>query len=164
MNTNTDNTRNTRKQFISKFYPKATEKLKIANGYGTQYYNNFIPRNAIYGRLSQHVYIYVTNFSQFKDLTQNTYEVYLMDIRRSFRFRRKSVKKNSLTFCMILSMVLYNNMYDTKVEYSLNMKQIKYPGLRKPDYDYKQKPTNRVNFGLTTDFDIVPQWRLNAVK
>lgn len=101
----------------------ASKLLKVAKGYGTQYYNNFIPKNAIYGRLTKTVYIYCIDLKQFG--TSNTlFDIYIMDTRTNTQFSKILIKKYSPLYNLLFSYIDYNDMYDIKVEYCLHMKDI----------------------------------------
>ena len=101
----------------------ANKLLKVAKGYGTQYFNNFIPKNAIYGRLTKTISIYCEDFKQFNS-TQTLFNVYIMDTRNQSNFSKVLIKKYSPLYNILYAYIDYHNMYDIKVEYCLHMKDI----------------------------------------
>lgn len=103
----------------------AKKYLKVANGYGTQYFGNFIPKNAIYGRLTKHIYIYCIDFKQF-DIAHNytLFDVYMMDTRKQDKFQKVLIRKHTPLYNILYAFIDYNNMYNIKVEYCLHMKDI----------------------------------------
>ena len=101
----------------------ANKLLKVAKGYGTQYFNNFIPKNSIYGRLTKTIYIYCDDFAQFNS-TNTLFDVYIMDTRKKSHFDKVLIKKHSPLYNLLFAYIDYYNMYDVKVEYCLHMKDI----------------------------------------
>ena len=106
-------------EIVTKYYETAARYLKVAENFDIQFFGNSIPKNAIYGRISKFVWIYVDDFRQFKT-EQTRFDILLLDKRsQSGRFKQEQISKHSDIFYHILAMIEYHGL--TKCEYHLRL-------------------------------------------
>lgn len=103
-------------------------QIKIAKGYGTQFFGHYIPKNAIYGRSGKNIFWYITNFKiQTRKYTNAKYlEMYVLDHTKTNRFVLCKCYEHMTFFNEVLDFLFEHDHFDAKIEYSLNMKYIKY--------------------------------------
>ena len=93
----------TRKHPITLYKP-----LKIASTF-TSIDRFQIPAGALYGRITPNIYIYISDFDQFKQSSPK-YTMYIMDMRSYKKFRRVSLTKNNFAYKPILRFIKAHNL------------------------------------------------------
>lgn len=71
--------------------------FKQARNFSVHYYEHCIPKNAIYGRLTPTVYIYIKDFKSFYN-DDKLARVYIMDAKSNNYFRPFLVKRDNIIF------------------------------------------------------------------
>lgn len=93
----------------SQKHPKGLYKpLKIATTF-TSIDRFQIPKGAVYGRITPNMYIYVSDFEQFK-IERPKYTMFLLDMRSDNNFRRVSLTKNNFAYEPIISFIKAHNL------------------------------------------------------
>lgn len=95
--------KNTRKHPLGLYKP-----LKIASTF-TSIDACQIPSGALYGRITPNIYIYISDFNQFKQSSPK-YTMYIMDMRSDKKFRRVSLTKNNFAYKPILRFIKAHNL------------------------------------------------------
>ena len=93
----------TRKHPITLYKP-----LKIASTF-TSIDRFQIPAGALYGRITPNIYIYISDFDQFKQSSPK-YTMYILDMRSDKKFRRVSLTKNNFAYKPILRFIKAHNL------------------------------------------------------
>lgn len=93
----------TRKHPITLYKP-----LKIASTF-TSIDACQIPSGAVYGRITPNIYIYISDFDQFKQSSPK-YTMYILDMRSDKKFRRVSLTKNNFAYKPILRFIKAHNL------------------------------------------------------
>ncbi len=109
--------------------------FKIANSYGINYFNHCIPKNAMYGRINKHTYIYINDYKQFTMNMHNinSIRVHILDTYKQDYFITMTIYKNNPLFKMCYNFVAKNNLWNVKCENVLCMHRARViPTLRKP--------------------------------
>ena len=115
--------------------------LKIAKNFSVQYFGNCVPKNAIYGRLSKYVYMYVDNYAQFNNPKVRLFNVKVLDSRKDSRFKDGMIKKGTTIYNMVMALIDSYDLYDTVCIYPLKMNSDKKPESRRiGEYVYKSSP------------------------
>lgn len=118
--------------------------FKIARNFSVQFYNQCIPKNAIYSRLNKNVIIYVSNYQQFKEAEnlKSKIQIYKLDVRSNsgkFKPYILDLSKNlDVALCLqLLQFIKENNLYDVKCENQLMLSRISKPTRREiPESNY----------------------------
>lgn len=79
-------------------------KINICKSFNTQVYENHIPVNAVYGKISKTVYFFVTDFKQF-NTRKNTWCVYIMDTKKGSKFIPQYQKVGNKLYDEILTYI-----------------------------------------------------------
>lgn len=95
--------KNTRKHPRTLYKP-----LKIASTF-TSIDKFQVPSGAVYGRITPNMYIYISDFNQFKT-ERPKYTMYILDMRSDKRFRRTSLTPNNFAYKAILAFIKTNNL------------------------------------------------------
>ena len=122
----------------------ALSKLKIAKNFSVNYFGICIPKNAIYGRVTKNLYVYITDFMQFFPNNKRTrFEIYVLDQRKDSRFRKTIVSKHTEWYNMIFAFIEYHNHFTEKVEYQYCINR----GLPKP---MRKEPQTKTGYMYKT--------------
>lgn len=129
------------KEKALQFYDDAKQYLKVAQNFSYQYFNQGIPKNAIHGRISKNVYIYVTDYKQFWT-PRTRLNVFLLDCRSDDGlFHKTLIKKHSRLYNDILAMIVYHDLKDVVCIYPRKTKQLERPELRTTgEYIHRANP------------------------
>lgn len=104
-----------RQKLVNKYIDIAMSKLKIAKNFSVQYFNNCIPKNAIHGKVTNNIYVYVDDFQQFHPVRKNTrFTIWTLDKRKNSVFRRTTISKNTEWYNMIFAFIEYHKLYSVK--------------------------------------------------
>lgn len=95
--------KNTRKHPLGLYKP-----LKIASTF-TSIDACQIPSGAVYGRITPNMYIYISDFDQFKQSSPK-YVMYIMDMRSDKKFRRVSLTHRNFAYKPILRFIKAHNL------------------------------------------------------
>ena len=116
------------------------KEFKQAKGYNINYHNHCIPKNAIYGRLTKTVYVYIRDFSPFYN-DDKLARVYIMDIKKHDNFKPFLIKRDNIIFKLAHDYVCKNNIdKNTKCENVLCMNRSYKPTERRTnDYVYNAR-------------------------
>lgn len=115
--------------------------FKIATDFTVQYFGICIPKNAIYGRLTKNIYIFVNDFSQFHVNMDNcVISVNLLDARKDNKFKKYIVKSNNPIFKLCYDFVAKNNLWNVKCENNLCYRK---SGVRPSWYVAPRRPSQR---------------------
>lgn len=125
----------------SKYIDFAMSKLKIAKTFDVNYFGICIPKNAVYGRMTKNLYVYITDYAQFTD-NRTRFNIYILDKRsKDGRFHRTTISKHTEWYNIIYAFIDYHDLYDTKVEYQYCLSRISKPTRKEPQtktgYMYK---------------------------
>jgi hypothetical protein len=92
-------------------HPKCLYKpLKIASTF-TSIDACQIPSGAVYGRITPNMYIYISDFDQFKfKQSSPKYVMYIMDMRSDKKFRRVSLTPKNFAYKSILAFIKTHNL------------------------------------------------------
>lgn len=116
--------------------------FKIATGYNVNYHNHCIPKNAIYGRLTPTVYIYITDFASFYNDAQVA-KIHIMDIKKHDHFKQYLVKNTNVIFKLAHDFIHSKGISpNTKCENVLCINRTYKPTERRVG-EYTYKPTGR---------------------
>lgn len=96
--------KNTRKHPLGLYKP-----LKIASTF-TSIDACQIPSGAVYGRITPNMYVYISDFDQFKQSNQPKYTMYILDMRSDKKFRRTSLTKRNFAYKPILRFIKAHNL------------------------------------------------------
>lgn len=113
-------------RIISEYFPKVEKILKVAKNYSVNYFNNCIPKGAIYGRMTRNLYVYIDNFQQFAraNAKANHYVyIYMMDTRKESTFHKEKISVHSDWYRMFYAYIAYNNMFANKCDNVLCLKR-----------------------------------------
>lgn len=93
-------------------------RINVSRCFGTNVYDNFIPVNAVYGKISKTVYFYVDDFSQFQT-RKNSWFVYIMDIKNgNDKFVKQAQKVGNALYNEIYAYIKASKIpFDTKCVY-----------------------------------------------
>lgn len=105
--------------------------LKIASGYGTQYHNNLIPKNALYGRITKYIFVYISDFRIYtrsvkkhkEKVNQAYFKIHIMDTQKSSKFIDSLCVEGCDLFDTIWNTLENNNHWDAQIEYCYNFKR-----------------------------------------
>ena len=93
----------------SQKHPKGLYKpLKIASTF-TSIDACQIPSGAVYGRITPNMYVYISDFDQFKQSSPK-YVMYILDMRSDKKFRRVSLTPNNFAYKPILAFIKAHNL------------------------------------------------------
>lgn len=109
-------------------------QMKIARGYGTQYHNNLIPCNAIYGRYTKYIYVYVTDFKLYsrritcnkEKVNQLYFKIHKMDYRKSTKFSNDICPEGSVLFNEIMDLLEKQDHWDAQIKYCCEFNRDKF--------------------------------------
>lgn len=115
--------------------------FKIAQDFTVQYFGICIPKNAIYGRLTKNIYIFVDDFRQFRPNMHNcTISIHLLDIRKDSKFKKYIVKDSNIIFKLCYDFIAKNKLWDTICENNLCYRK---SGVRPSWYVAPRRPSQR---------------------
>ena len=144
----------THEEIILRYTDKALAKLKIAHNFSVNYFGICIPKNAVYGRVTKNLFVYITDFSQFYAGNGKTrFSVYVLDQRKDGHFVKTIVSKHTEWYNMIYAFIAYHDHFGAKVEYQYCMNRISKPELHTaPKPMYRGNPRqllseNAANYG-----------------
>lgn len=68
-----------------------------------------IPCGAVYGRITPNIYVYISDFDQFKT-DRPKYTMYILDMRSDKRFRRTTLTPNNFAYKPIIAFIKANKL------------------------------------------------------
>ena len=104
-----------RNNIINNYIDIANSKLKIAKNFSVNYFGNCIPKNAVYGRATKSLYVYVDDFQQFHPIYKNTkFTIYILNSRKDAHFKKTIVSKHTEWYKMLYAYIEYHKLYSVK--------------------------------------------------
>lgn len=102
----------------------AMQKLKLAKSFTVNYFGICIPKNAIYGRPTRNIYIYIDNMQQFNPTHKRTrFNVHILDARKDAKFHKTTISKHTEWYNLIYAFIEYHDLFDTVCEYQYCINQ-----------------------------------------
>ena len=134
--------------------------FKIAQDFTVQYFGICIPKNAIYGRLTKNIYIFVDDFRQFRPNMHNcTISIHLLDIRKDNQFKKYIVKDSNIIFKLCYDFIAKNKLWDTICENNLCYRK---SGVRPSWYVAPRRPSQSPGPGGCSGGPCIPDRRSSA--
>lgn len=128
--------------------------FKVASGYGTQYHNQLIPKNALYCRVSKNIYVYVSDFKLYnrtitcnkQKVNQTFFKIYTMDVRKKIQFTPGLCVEGSTLYDELWGALEEFEHWDKQVEYCCQFKKDKFNSCirnsKTRPFRYKSSRTN----------------------
>ena len=101
---------------------KMFKPFKRALNFNVEYHGTCIPKNAIYGRFTKNVYVYIDDYKQFKNKPKLV-KMHIMDVRKESTFKARLVKPDNPIFEIANEYITVHNLFDMKCENVLCLKR-----------------------------------------
>lgn len=116
------------------------KSFKVSRTFTTQYFGINLPLNCLYGRITQHIYIYIDDYAQFRPNMDGikAISVNILDSRKDSGFHKYIVNNKNMLFALCYNAVAQNNLWNIKCENNLCYRK---SGVRPSHFVRPQEPS-----------------------